>query len=152
MSNSAPAIPLFLREDMAIIHAGVTGINFPSVKHSWTSLEGGTVEANSVFTRPGGMQPGFHIGGPSERGDITVKRQFTPDLGPWVATLEDACGTAAAWCSYTLLQRDGSMVVGSLVTISGVLKSLVRTNFDANNSAAAFFGLVIAVNQQSHNN
>ena len=144
MSISAP---LYLREDQAIIHAGVNNINFPST-YSWSSLEGGIVEANSTFTRPGGMLPGVHLGGPSERTDVTVKRQFTIPLQAFVTQLEDAVGIAGAWVSYVMLDYNKNPS-GPTVNLTGILKHVVRTNLDANNAAAAFLGLVIAVNQVS---
>ena len=139
--------PLFLREDMAIIQAGIVGVNLPTI-YSWTALEGGVLESQSVFTRPGGMLPGRQLGGPSERTDVTVRRQFIPELQPYVVSVDQVVGVAAAWVSYTLLDRNKNPT-GPTVSMTGILKSMMRTNFDANNAAAAFFALVIALDQDS---
>ena len=139
--------PIFLREDMAIIQAGVTGVTLPPV-YSWAALEGGVLESQSVFTRPGGMLPGFQLGGPSERTDVTVRRQMIPELQPFVVSLDNLVGVATAWVAYTLLDRNKNPT-GATVQMTGILKSMMRPNFDANNSAATFFGLVIALDQAS---
>ena len=146
--------PIYLREDQAIIQAGATGTyggvslaQLPTI-YSWAALEGGVLEAASVFTRPGGMLPGRQLGGPSERTDVTIRRQMTPELQVWVVPLELGCGTAAAYATYTLLDRNKNPT-GQTVSMTGILKSVVRMNFDANNNAAGFLGLVIALDQEA---
>ncbi len=143
----AQTAPLFLREDMAIIQVSVSGVKLPAV-YSWAYLEGGILEANSVFTRPGGMKPGIHLGGPPERGDVTIRRQMTPELQPYIILLEDVTGTASCAISYTWLDQN-KQPAGGTNSFNGVLKAVQRPNYDANNTAAAFLGLVIAPNQQS---
>lgn len=140
--------PLYIREDMAIIHAHVDGVNYPSV-YSWAALEGGVVEAEAVYTRPGGGMPGLQLGGPKTRGDITVRRQMTPELQPFIIPLEEACGHTAAWAAYTLIDRNQNPV-GPTVQMNGILRSVVRMNFDANNAAAGFLGLIISLNERAN--
>lgn len=150
----AQASPLYLREDQAIIQAGASGTyggvnlaNLPTV-YSWATLEGGILEAASVFTRPGGMLSGRQLGGPSERTDSTITRQMIPELQAWIVPFELGCGVAAAYVTYTLLDRNKNPT-GATVSMTGILKSVVRMNFNANNNAAGFFGLVIALDQEA---
>lgn len=152
------ATNIWLREDMAHIHAGVIfppgtskgGQSLP-LTTSWTTLEGGIIEASNVFTRPGGMLPGLAIGGIVERSDITVTRQYTKDLAAFVVAMEDLCGNGSAWAAFRMLNRQKNEI-GPWIHYSGILKSVVRTNLDANNSAAAFLGLVIALDQEAVSN
>jgi hypothetical protein len=131
-----------VREDTAIIHVTVTGVNFPDI-FSWTSAEGGAVTSNSTFTRPGGMVPGVQLGGPAERSDLTVKRQYTSDLDPYLEALEAAAGSARMSVSWVPLGPDMNYN-GNQHHITGILKEVQWPMFDANSNAAAFLTLVMA--------
>lgn len=147
-----------IREDQAFIAVQVGGVNaldsedttFSQLSSAvptsgWTSLEGGDVEAEDVFTRPGRMKPGINLGGPSKRSDATVKVQYSTTLDPIIQKLEALAGKRSMAVSWTLLDADGN-TNGSTNTLTGVLKQVMRPNFDANASGAAFLTLVMACN------
>lgn len=136
----------YLTESNAIIHAGVSGISLPTT-YSWTSLEGGDVQAETVNTMPGGMQPAISLGGPAKRTDITVKRPHDPALQQNVLALENHAGKRAAWVSYTHLDPDGNKV-GKTYTMNGTLKEVQRPNYDANGTGVAYLTLVITPDAQ----
>ncbi len=138
---------MFLREDQFAIHVAVAGVALDT--SVWTSLEGGDIEGQNVNTRPGGMAPAVELGGPVSRSDATVKRQYSSDkLHPLILKLEAAAGKAAVAVSYTPLDADGNPA-GLTITMTGILKSVMRPNADANASAAGFLSLVIGLNQQA---
>jgi hypothetical protein len=152
------ALSTFLREDQAIIHAGVGTVNaagqvtasavaLPDV-YSWSSLQGGDLEAEDTFTRPGGMLPGINLGGPTKRTDVTVMRQYTADLHAFLVDLENACGNTRAWAAFTLLDSDGNKQPHT-VTLTGVLKTVQKPNFNSEAAAAIFLGLVIGCDTQA---
>jgi hypothetical protein len=136
-----------IREDQAIIQCQVTGINLPAV-YSWASYEGGDVEAEDVKTRPGGLLPQVNLGGPAQRTDVTVKRQYSAQLHAFIVQLENVAGRAFCVASYTILDANGNPN-GGTVTVTGILKTVQRPNWEANASNAAFLGLVIGVNQEA---
>ena len=136
-----------VREDTAIIHCTVSGVSFPNT-FSWTSAEGGDISADSVYTRPGGMQPGVQLGGPKTRSDLTVKRQYTTALDPFLKQLEDAAGGARMSVSWTMTDADGN-ANGETHTLTGVLKEVQWPQFDANSTAAGFLTLVMACDQEA---
>ncbi len=141
----------FLRSDQALISAGVFdahGVAVALPTGSWSIYQGGDIEAEDVFTRPGGMLPGQNLGGPSKRTDITVERQYTTALHAVVQQLESLAGKADAWASYTPLDANGNPN-GDTHKISGVLKSVMVPNFDANSANAVFLGLVIGANTEA---
>jgi hypothetical protein len=144
-----------LREDQAFISVQLGGVNaldaedvaitLPGLPAGWTSLEGGDVEAEDVFTRPGGMRPGINLGGPSKRSDATVKVQYSTDFNAIISTLEGLAGKRSMAVSWTPLDADMNPN-GSTTTITGVLKQVMRPNFDANASAVGFLQLVMGCN------
>jgi hypothetical protein len=136
-----------IREDQFIIHVIVNGVSFPST-FSWTSKEGGDVTADSTYTRPGGLMPGIQLGGPVTRSDVTVKRQYTTVLDPWLKRLEDACGNARMSVSWTPIDANQTPN-GNTHTLSGVLKEIQAPAADANATGAAFLTLVMACDQES---
>lgn len=136
-----------LREDQFIIHCNVTGVNLPSV-YSWAELQGGEVEGEDVKTRPGGMLPQVNLGGPATRTDVTVSRQYSAQLHPFIIALENVAGKAACQVSYTPLDTNGSPN-GGTVTMTGILKNVIKPVANANASNAAMLQLVIGVNQEA---
>lgn len=134
-----------VREDTAIIHCSVSGVNFPST-YSWTSVQGGDISSESVYTRPGGMNPGVQLGGPKTRSDLTVKRQYTTALDPYLEQLEAAAGGARMSVTWKTLDADGNPN-GNAHTLTGVLKEVQWPQFDANANAASFLTLVMACDQ-----
>jgi hypothetical protein len=138
-----------IREDTAIIKVHVTGVGFTDT-YSWTSVEGGDITSDSVYTRPGGLQPGVQLGGPSSRSDVTVKRQYTNSLDAYLEQLENASGAARMTVSWTPLDADGNQN-GNQHTLTGVLKEVQWPMFDANSTAAAFLTLVMAADQEAAN-
>jgi|SRR5581483_172257 len=134
----------YLTEQQALIKAGVNQVALPSV-FSWTSLEGGDVEAQTVNTLPGGMQPAVALGGPAKRNAVTVKRPYDTTTDNVIVQLENQVGKSGAWVSFTLLDAEGNPGAHT-ETITGVLKQVLRPNFDANGSAVAYLSLVIDPN------
>jgi hypothetical protein len=149
MAYSSTGVSTFVREDEAIIHADLTQItsNFPE-PYSWTSLEGGDIEAEDVFTRPGGMQPGINLGGPAKRSDVTLHCQYSAGIHNVIVALENAVGTGGMSASYTPLDADANPN-GGTITLTGVLKTVNKPNFNANNSAVVFLGLVMACDTEA---
>lgn len=143
----------YVREDQAIISFAVTNpsalkVHIPS-PYSWASFEGGDIEAEDVFTRPGGMKPGLNLGGPSKRSDVTIKTQYTSDwTGDVIVALENACGALAVSASWTRLDATGNKN-GQSFNVTGILKSVQKPVFDANASGAVFIGLVIACDTEA---
>jgi hypothetical protein len=108
-----------LREDHFILHCSVTdahgnNIPYPST-FSWTSMEGGDVSATNVNTRPGGFLPALDLGGPANRSDVTIKRQYSSALHPFMKRLEDAVGIGKIQISYTPIDGNKSPI-GNTVT------------------------------------
>lgn len=144
-----------LREDQAFIQVQLGGVNkldandvavsLPNLPAGWTSLEGGDIEAEDVFTRPGGMRPGINLGGPTKRTDCTVQVQYSTDFDRIIQTIETLAGNRSMAVSWTPLDADGN-VNGNTNTITGVLKNVTRPNFNANASGATFLSLVMACN------
>jgi hypothetical protein len=91
------------------------------------------------------MRPGINLGGPAKRTDVTAKVQYSPNLDAILPTLETFAGKRSMAVSWTILDADGN-VNGATNTISGVLKQVMRPNFDANASNAGFLSLVMACN------
>jgi hypothetical protein len=110
-----------IREDTAIIHVSVTGVAFTST-YSWTSVEGGDITSDTVYTRPGGLQPGVQLGGPSSRSDVTVKRQYTSELDLFLEQLENASGAARMSVSWTPTDSDGNKN-GATHTLTGFART-----------------------------
>lgn len=135
-----------LREDQFLIHAGVAGINMPATT-SWTSKDGGDVQAQNVNTRPGGMLPALDLGGPANRSDCTVKRQYSVELHPYIPLLERGVGNARMWVSWTPLDANGA-TNGDTLTLTGVLKEVLVPTVDANTAAAAFLTLIMSCDQE----
>ena len=134
-----------VREDQFIIHAAVDGVPIPSI-YSWTSKEGGDTTSESVFSRPGGLQPGIQLGGPASRSDCTVKRHYTSVLDSYVEALQAACGNAQMWVSWTPIDAN-SNPNGETHLITGILKEVMTPQYDANANAAGFLTLVMACDQ-----
>ncbi|MDR2380662.1 MAG: ribbon-helix-helix domain-containing protein, partial [Bifidobacteriaceae bacterium] len=47
----------------------------------------GAIE-DDAFTRPGGMQPGINLGGPSKRSDVTVQMQYSAAVHSHIVNIE----------------------------------------------------------------
>lgn len=135
-----------VREDQFIIHVGVDGVQLPKT-FSWTSKEGGDTTSDSVFSRPGGLQPGIQLGGPASRSDCTVKRHYTTSIDQYVEALELACGQAAMWVSWTPIDANQSPN-GDTHLLTGILKEVQIPQYDANTNAAGMITLVMACDQQ----
>lgn len=142
MANADFTIGQLVREDQFIIHVGVAGIKFPNT-FSWTSKEGGDVTADSTFTRPGGLNPGIQLGGPSTRSDVTVKRQYSSGLDNIFIQLENGCGNAAMWVAWTPIDANQNPN-GSTHVLSGILKEVQAPQYDANATGAGFLTLVMS--------
>jgi hypothetical protein len=135
-----------VREDQFIIHVGVNGVQLPTT-FSWTSKEGGDITTESVYSRPGGQMPGIQLGGPGSRSDCTVKRHYTSNIDSYVTALENACGNAAMWVSWTPI--DGNQNPnGDTHLLTGIIKEVMVPQYDANASGAGFLTLVMACDQQ----
>ncbi len=135
-----------VREDQFIIHVGIDGVKLPTI-FSWTSKEGGDTTSDSVFSRPGGLQPGIQLGGPASRSDCTVKRHYTSTIDSYIETLEGLCGQAAMWVSWTPVDANQNPN-GDTHLLTGILKEVQPPNYDANANAAGFLTLVMACDQQ----
>ncbi len=152
-------MPTYLRQDQATISVFVwnpaTGLpaQLPWVK-SWASIKGGDVDAATVASRPGGILGEINLGGPSSRSDVTVSRPYTSELHPFISRLDSWAGTTAMVVSYAMLnykRKDFSHnraiqweVTGPTVTVNGILKSVVRPEYDAEVEGVAMFSLVMA--------
>jgi hypothetical protein len=137
----------YLRADQAEIHVGVNGINFPATR--WQALDGGDVQAKSLNTRPGGIMPAVSLGGPTSRTDATVKRLYGTHVHAYVVALENVCGQARMWISYTPLDADGN-TNGAKITMVGSLKQVNHPSLDANSSSAGVLSLVMDCDVEAH--
>lgn len=142
-------MPTYLRQDQATISVPKLPVALPFVT-SWASLEGGDLEAEDTKTRPGGMLPQVSLGGPTTRTDATVARPYTKELHPYLTPLETFAGFGAMHITYTILGPDTSSgkisTLGPTVTLTGILKSVTRPNWDSNATATAMFSLVMSCN------
>lgn len=134
-------MPTYLRSDQASIHAIIGPAHLPAVK-SWSSLKGGDLESEDTKIRPGGMVGQVNLGGPTTRTDATIERPYTRELHPYIKTLENLAGTQGMSATYTILDVRGN-VVGPTVTLRGILKNVIRPEWDANATAAAMLGVVM---------
>lgn len=149
MAYSSTGVSRYVREDEAVIHAHLTDIAPHWVEpYSWASLEGGDIEAEDVFTRPGGMKGGVNLGGPSKRSDVTIMCQYSSTVHKSIIDLENAVGTGGMSVSYTPLDADANPN-GGTVTLTGVLKAVTKPNFNANNSGVVFLGLVMSCDTEA---
>jgi|SRR5947209_112366 len=137
----------FMREDQFLLQCSVAGVNLPIV-YSWAEWEGGDVEGEDQKTRPGGMLPQVNLGGPATRTDVTMRRQYSAQLHPFIVALENVAGKASGTLSYTPLDANGNPN-GGTVTITGILKNVVPPPKNANQANPAFLGLVFGVNQEA---
>ena len=136
----------YIREDQFLIHAGVDGVSLPRT-HSWQSKEGGDVQSDAVVTHPGGMKKAITLGGPNKRSDATVKRMFTDTLMPYVTQLENACGNAGMWVSWTPMDANGVAIPNTTVTLTGVLKEVQVPPANANSTGEAALALVMSCHE-----
>lgn len=136
----------YIREDQFLIHAGVNGVSFPPV-HSWQSKEGGDLQSEAVVTHPGGMSPAITLGGPNKRTDCTVKRVYTDTMQGFIQPLEQVCGNARMWVSYTPLDTNKVPIPNSTITITGILKEVQVPPANSNTAAEAVLGLVMSCDE-----
>lgn len=134
-------MPTYLRQDQATISVPVLPVALPYVK-SWAALEGGDIESEDVKTRPGGLVGQVNLGGPTTRTDATVMRPYTKELHKYIVALENFAGQGTMHITYTILDATGN-VIGPTVTLKGILKNVVRPNFDSNTSGVAMLSLVM---------
>lgn len=139
------AAPVYVREDQFFISVNVVGITFPFTS-SWSSKEGGEVQANAVKSHPGGMLGEIALGGPASRSDCTVKRMYTEDLDSFIAPLEGMCGNARMSISWQELDVLGNLQ-GQPHVLTGYLKEVNIPNYDSNTAAVAFLTIVMSCDQ-----
>jgi hypothetical protein len=140
-------VPTYLRQDQATISVPVLPVQLPFVK-SWATLEGGDLESEDTKTRPGGMLGQVNLGGPTTRSDATVMRPYTAELHPYIVALEEIAGQGVMNITYTILNAVGQ-TIGPVVTLTGLLKSVTRPNFDSNATGAAMLTLVMGCDAQA---
>lgn len=142
-----------LRQDQATISVPVLPAFLPPVT-SWAMLEGGDLESEDTKTRPGGMLPQINLGGPTTRNDATVSRPYSLQLHPYLVPLEKFAGFGRMHITYTVLTPNlttGKITSpGQTVTLRGILKNVVRPNWDANNAATAMFSIVMGCDVEAH--
>jgi hypothetical protein len=141
-------MPTYLRQDQATISVPSLAVNLPYVK-SWATLEGGDIESEDVKTRPGGMVGQVNLGGPSTRTDCTVQRPYTKEIHPYIVQLDNVAGRSAMKVTYSILGPTAA-VIGPTVTLTGILKNVMRPNFDSNASGVAMLGLVMGCDVAAH--
>lgn len=136
-----------LRGDQFLLHAGINGVNIPST-FSWTSMEGGDLEAQNVKTHPGGMLPEQDLGGPTSRTDATMNRNYNAALHAYFVQLENASGRGSMWMSWTPLDANGNPN-GGTVTITGKVKGVKAPGRDANNTGPAYLSVMMSCDVES---
>lgn len=142
----------YLRQDQAAITIDIPDLPaFTSQLHgtSWATLEGGDIESEDTKTRPGGMIPQVNLGGPTTRNDATISRPYTAELHPYLQPLEVLAGRSIVTIKFVILQASGSTFAGhpgAVYSMGGVLKNVVRPNWDSNATGTAMLSLVIGMN------
>ena len=140
-----------LREDQAVVHAAVTGVNTPAslALEGWSSLDGGDPEANNVKVFPGNMLPQQDLGGVVTWSDITITRPYSDVVHPYYGQWANVTGRASMWVSYTPKDANGNPT-GGTITYQGVLKAVRRPGYNAQNTGnAAMLTIVMSVTSMS---
>ncbi len=84
----------------------------------------------------------INLGGPTTRTDATVSRPYTQELHPFLVPLETVAGNGEMHITWTFL--NANRIAGpATVTLTGILKNVVRPSWDANATGAAMLGLVM---------
>jgi hypothetical protein len=138
-----------LREDQAVIHVSVDGVNPPFVPSGWSSFSGGDVEAQNVKLWPGGMLPQQDLGGPPTRSDATVQRPYSDALHPYLVQFENVAGRAGMQIIYQPKDANGNPI-GGVYTIKGKLKTVTRPNYEASATNPAYLTLVMSCDFEAH--
>jgi hypothetical protein len=119
----------FITSAEAHIHAQVEGVNhLPKIK-SWSSFEGGDMQASTTQIFPGGLEPAVAAPGPKKRTNVTVRRPYHSALHPHLRHLEHQINKAMH-ASFTPIDADGN-AVGDPIVRHGILKEVTVPNFDA---------------------
>lgn len=109
----------WIREDQADIRVSLDGVPYGD---SWKEAEGGNLEADSQKARPGGMGRESSAGGPSSRGDLTVRIPFTDVVATWHPTFENGVGWIPVRVTLAWLNPDRTPT-GTTSTRRGTLKA-----------------------------
>ena len=139
------------REDQAVVHAAVSGVNTPAslMLEGWSSLDGGDPEANNVKVFPGNMLNQEDLGGVTTWTDLTIGRPYSDIVHPYYGQWANVNGRAAMWVSYTPKDANGNPA-GGTYTYQGKLKAVRRPGYNAQNTGnAAFLVLVMSVTSMS---
>lgn len=141
----------YIREDQADISVSVmdpSGAWVPFFEN-WYSVEGGNLESDDGKTRPGGMGDEVSLGGPSSRGDVTVRIQQTDTVIAHHATLETrVIEDAPVKVGYQFLNRL-KQPYDTTHTVMGTMKSAALADMDGGSSDAAFYTIVVSSNERA---
>jgi hypothetical protein len=135
----------YLTEAQAIIKCEIwdasgNRILLPGVS-SWTSFEGGDMQASTTTMLPGGTMPAVAMPAPAKRTNVTLKRPYTMQLHPFIPALEGAVGRGRVSASYTPFDSDGNQ--GQTITRHGFLKELQIPTWDAASGETVYLGVVM---------
>ena len=139
------------REDQAVVHALVNGVNTPAswLLEGWSSFSGGDPDANNVKVFPGNMLNQEDLGGVVTWSDITIERPYSDSVHLYVVQWANVCGRADMWASYTPKDANGNPLGGTF-TYKGKLKSVKRPQYSAAaTGTAAYLALVMSVTSLS---
>lgn len=132
----------YFRSDQASIGVTVSGIILDNL--SWDVLEGGEQSVDGVTVLPGGMAPQVPLGGIPKRATATVKRLWAESLVVQYKALDEVAGNAAVTVTYQVLGTNKAPARGiAPITYTGVLANVMRPNYDAMKSEAAYLEITV---------
>lgn len=123
---------MYIREDQADVRVTVNGKPFGD---TWATYSGGGLTAADAKTRSGGMGKNKSVGGPADRGDVTVEIQMDDVVVGWHNELESYVGRQDIVLKVAVqyLNPDKSLMAGASFTRTGTVKTaaLADTNQDS---------------------
>lgn len=135
-------MPLYYRSDQAEIHVVLTGV--PLDTESWDAMEGGDPVADEVNHFPGGQKGQVALGGLPKWTPLTIERGWSEALAAVYKQLANGAGSIPGTFSY--IQRGpGNQPTGVVDTYTGVLQSVERPKYKANESTEAFLKITCSV-------
>ena len=123
----------------------VEGVKTDEVK--WDSAEGGDATVESTGYLPGGMLPFIQLGGVPKRSALTLKRAWSTPLIEIFKALDAEAGRAVATVAIATLNTKGVAESSvPVITYTGVLGTVTRPNYGAEDAAVAYLQVVVDPN------
>jgi hypothetical protein len=132
----------YIREDQAAIHVVIDGKDYGT----WSESEGFDLDTDGQKVRPGAQGPEVSAGGPSSRGDGTVRIPYSDTVATWHKALEKAVRSdAPIKVSWQYLVR--RQPIGTTDAVTGTLKSAKRPNFSSTGAAVGLYEIQVTCDE-----